>query len=351
MMSKHRRGPWSQSEDNYLMSLVQSQGAHNWVRISQLIQSRSPKQCRERYHQNLKPSLNLSPISPEEGLLIERLVAEMGKRWAEIARRLPGRSDNAVKNWWNGGMNRRKRLDNRRADAAARAQRQTIYQAPASHQQAMAAQQQFRESASSFQHPSNQQRLQPRPHPLPQPILTSNAKSSGQRRLGDTPLPSPSAISTISRNDSLDGAPPSLVSDVSSYGGNNSQSPKRTSPDGVELPPLGMFPNQRLHETHQQPSSLPMISFQHDGSGYSNAEVDFQQQYKSPLGSFPQPFYSYPTMQDQWADRQRIVPSQHHLATSPGHIPLPSFRSVNGPGMEPPSPPRDSRMDLSNLTS
>jgi Myb-like DNA-binding protein FlbD len=41
--------------------------------------------------------------------MIEQLVHEMGKRWAEIARRLGNRSDNAVKNWWNGSMNRRKR--------------------------------------------------------------------------------------------------------------------------------------------------------------------------------------------------------------------------------------------------
>ena len=93
-----------------LVSLVKAHGAHNWVRISSLIGSRTPKQCRERFHQNLKPTLNHDPITPEEGALIERLVAEMGKRWAEIARRLNGRSDNAVKNWWNGGMNRRRRL-------------------------------------------------------------------------------------------------------------------------------------------------------------------------------------------------------------------------------------------------
>jgi Myb-like DNA-binding protein FlbD len=70
---------------------------------------RSPKQCRERFHQNLKPSLNREPISADEGLLIERMVNEMGKRWAEIARRLGNRSDNAVKNWWNGSMNRKRR--------------------------------------------------------------------------------------------------------------------------------------------------------------------------------------------------------------------------------------------------
>lgn len=96
------------------MGLVTTQGALNWVKIAGLLDSRTPKQCRERYHQNLKPSLNHEPISPEEGLLIEKLVVELGKRWAEIARRLHNRSDNVVKNWWNGSMNRRRRMHRRR---------------------------------------------------------------------------------------------------------------------------------------------------------------------------------------------------------------------------------------------
>lgn len=91
------------------MQLVNHHGPFNWVQIAQTLGSRTPKQCRERYHQNLKPSLNHNPITPEEGLEIERLVQEVGKRWAEIARRLDNRSDNAVKNWWNGNQNRRKR--------------------------------------------------------------------------------------------------------------------------------------------------------------------------------------------------------------------------------------------------
>ncbi|KAM3555997.1 hypothetical protein MY1884_005296 [Beauveria asiatica] len=110
----HRRGPWSGHEDEYLMQLVNQHGPLNWVRISTTLGTRTPKQCRERYHQNLKPSLNHEPITAEEGILIERLVGELGKRWAEIARRLHGRSDNAVKNWWNGSQNRRKRYDRRR---------------------------------------------------------------------------------------------------------------------------------------------------------------------------------------------------------------------------------------------
>lgn len=109
MPSTNRRGPWVPEEDQLLLQLVREQGPNNWVRISQHMHYRSPKQCRERFHQNLKPSLNRDPISAEEGLMIERMVDEMGKRWAEIARRLGNRSDNAVKNWWNGSMNRKRR--------------------------------------------------------------------------------------------------------------------------------------------------------------------------------------------------------------------------------------------------
>jgi len=109
MAPNHRRGPWIPEEDQALLHLVREQGPNNWVRISQHMHFRSPKQCRERFHQNLKPSLNHAPISAEEGMMIERMVNEMGKRWAEIARRLGNRSDNAVKNWWNGSMNRKKR--------------------------------------------------------------------------------------------------------------------------------------------------------------------------------------------------------------------------------------------------
>jgi Myb-like DNA-binding protein FlbD len=109
MSRAHRRGPWVAEEDATLLSLVASRGPNNWVQISQHMHFRSPKQCRERYHQNLKATLNHDPISAEEGELIEQMVNEMGKKWAEIARRLGNRSDNAVKNWWNGSQNRRKR--------------------------------------------------------------------------------------------------------------------------------------------------------------------------------------------------------------------------------------------------
>ncbi|KAL8742918.1 MAG: hypothetical protein Q9190_004677 [Brigantiaea leucoxantha] len=203
-MMPHKRGPWSQTEDNYLLTLVHQQGAYNWVRISQMIGSRSPKQCRERFHQNLKPTLNHDPITPEEGAVIERLVGEMGKRWAEIARRLRGRSDNAVKNWWNGGMNRRRRIVVKREGSS---------RYPPD----------FDENSESLSYA--------RPvHPLARPVTDIMIPPS--RRRIDAPLISP-ATSDVSMADSF-GDAPSLVSDSSSM---ISTSPNVTKMAHLHLPP------------------------------------------------------------------------------------------------------------------
>jgi Myb-like DNA-binding protein FlbD len=203
----HRRGPWSQGEDAYLVRLVHTQGALNWVRIAQLIGSRSPKQCRERYHQNLSPTLNHEPISPEEGLQIERMVGEMGKRWSEIARRLHGRSDNAIKNWWNGSRNRRQRLDLRRRPSTQ-----------CSHE--------FDDQVQSLSFA--------RPKANRPPTITLANYSA--RRFIDGSLPS-RAVSQASSAESMRSAP-SLISDNSSH---FSISPRLARSPSIELPPLNSF--------------------------------------------------------------------------------------------------------------
>lgn len=111
-----RRGPWVPKEDARLRACISAEGPQNWVAIAQAVGNRSAKQCRERYHQNLKPGLNPEPITRAEAEYILEQVRHRGPRWADISRELGnGRSDNAVKNWWNGHINREKRQQARQA--------------------------------------------------------------------------------------------------------------------------------------------------------------------------------------------------------------------------------------------
>lgn len=137
----HKRGHWSQLEDDILRSLVRSQGTHNWVSISAHLRTRTARQCRERFYQHLSPGLNHDPITFEEGEMIMQMVAKLGKRWAEIGRRLNNRSDNAIKNWWNSTKGRLQRNNKlhviSQAGSEAYTLRQTMQAQPCSSFQPM----------------------------------------------------------------------------------------------------------------------------------------------------------------------------------------------------------------------
>ncbi|KAF9362165.1 hypothetical protein BGX34_006675 [Mortierella sp. NVP85] len=111
MISKPRsiKGPWTPEEDRQLRALVNELGAEKWVLIASRLGSRTGKQCRERWHNHLDPTIDKSPFTPEENELILSLHEKMGSKWAEMSKLMPGRPDNAIKNHFNTSMQRQRR--------------------------------------------------------------------------------------------------------------------------------------------------------------------------------------------------------------------------------------------------
>ncbi|CAF0940004.1 unnamed protein product [Didymodactylos carnosus] len=104
------KGPWTNEEDNKVRELVEKYGARQWSLIAKHLTGRVGKQCRERWHNHLNPNINKAPWTDKENLLIYVLHKHLGNKWAEIARYLIGRSDNAIKNHWNSSMRKKFQL-------------------------------------------------------------------------------------------------------------------------------------------------------------------------------------------------------------------------------------------------
>ncbi|RIB06042.1 hypothetical protein C2G38_544183 [Gigaspora rosea] len=106
--SQNVKGPWSSDEDSLLLNSLEEilQSAQqnkkspqiSWTAVARKVQTRSSKQCRERYINHLDCTIKKGPLTEEEQNLIRRLLRKTTS-YASIASKLPGRTPLQVKNF------------------------------------------------------------------------------------------------------------------------------------------------------------------------------------------------------------------------------------------------------------
>ena len=95
-VKKHAK--FTEREDNKLSDLVEEYGDKDWDFIASKMKGRNKRQCRERWHNYLSPSLNVSPWSPEEDALLIEKHGQCGPKWVRISKFFPNRTDTMIKN-------------------------------------------------------------------------------------------------------------------------------------------------------------------------------------------------------------------------------------------------------------
>ncbi|XP_059644807.1 transcription factor MYB1-like [Cornus florida] len=97
-----RKGSWTEEEDHLLRKCIEKNGEGKWHQVPVFAGlNRCRKSCRLRWLNYLRPNINRVDFTADEVDLIVRLHKLLGNRWSLIAGRLPDRTANDVKNYWN----------------------------------------------------------------------------------------------------------------------------------------------------------------------------------------------------------------------------------------------------------
>ncbi|KAG3086670.1 hypothetical protein PI124_g19603 [Phytophthora idaei] len=125
------KGPWTPEEDRILTSLITRYGVGKirWCDLALHLPGRIGKQCRERWCNHLDSRIRKGQWTPEEDDMVFRWQQKLGNKWSEIAKLLPGRTENAVKNRFNSAA-RRKWLMNQANKSASSSVAQSTPPAP-----------------------------------------------------------------------------------------------------------------------------------------------------------------------------------------------------------------------------
>ncbi|KAG6423042.1 hypothetical protein SASPL_113425 [Salvia splendens] len=140
-----RKGPWTVEEDRLLIEYVKSNGEGRWNNVARLAGlKRNGKSCRLRWVNYLRPDLKRGQITPHEERIILELHARWGNRWSTIARSLPGRTDNEIKNYWRTHFKKKSKSSSGNAEKTrARLLRRQQFQLQQQQQQQQRQQQQY----------------------------------------------------------------------------------------------------------------------------------------------------------------------------------------------------------------
>ncbi|XP_010474138.1 PREDICTED: transcription factor MYB114-like [Camelina sativa] len=105
-----RKGAWTPEEDSLLRQCINKYGEGKWHQVPlRAGLNRCRKSCRLRWLNYLNPNINRGEFTSEEVDLLLRLHKLLGNRWSLIAGRLPGRTGNDVKNYWNTNLAKKKK--------------------------------------------------------------------------------------------------------------------------------------------------------------------------------------------------------------------------------------------------